>query len=118
MTMLYYQDQDGVTQGPVTAEGMLDLWRRGVVRDQTLTALEGDEDWLPLTMFRDLVQPPKVVTRVEAVGLVRERKKAMSLGAKIGVGLTVVGLVVFALANVLVGGIAAGLGLLMVIAFK
>jgi hypothetical protein len=67
-THLYYLDGDGVTQGPVTPGAMLDLWRRGVVTDETLTALAGDVDWLPLTTFHDVLHPPKRVAPAVPAG--------------------------------------------------
>lgn len=118
MKMLYYMDNDGATQGPVTPGTLLDLWRRGVVNDETPTALEGDVEWLPLTTYHDVMHPPKRAAQFNAA-LPREgSKKSMHWAAQVGVGLTVVGLLIFAFANIITGGIAAGLGLLMVIAFK
>jgi hypothetical protein len=117
-TMLYYLDGEGVTQGPVTPGAMLDLWRRGVVTDETPTALEGDVDWLPLMTFHDVLHPPKRVAQVVPAIGERRQKKRVHWAAQAGMVLTVVGLVTFALVSVVTGGIAAGLGLLMVIAFK
>lgn len=65
--MFYFQDAAGAVQGPVTPGALLDLWRQGAVCDETPTALDGDEDWLPLTTFWDVLQPPRAVQRAAPV---------------------------------------------------
>jgi hypothetical protein len=57
--MFYYLDENKQAVGPVTADAMRDLWRRGVVNDETATAFEGDADWVPLSIFADVIFPAR-----------------------------------------------------------
>ena len=48
----YFLDEQGLSQGPFSADQLRSLYRRGTVRDETPVSKESQEDWVS---YRDFV---------------------------------------------------------------
>jgi len=57
MTQWYYADRHHQRQGPVAADALRDLFRRGAVTADTLVWREGLAQWVALAQMADELQP-------------------------------------------------------------
>lgn len=52
--------QNNQSTGPFTARVVRDMLKAGTINGGTLVARDGDDDWLPLSTFSDLIDAPKL----------------------------------------------------------
>ncbi len=52
--------QSGQSQGPFTVVMMQGMLKEGTLSRETLVAYRGGEDWVPLSTYADVIDPPKM----------------------------------------------------------
>lgn len=58
-TLLHILDAAQKPQGPFTPAQLREMIKTGRARPTTLAAIVGDEEWLPLSTFDDLIREPR-----------------------------------------------------------
>jgi len=53
----YHLNEAGEVVGLITTRQLQDLWRRGTLRNDSPVLREGDEEWLPLATWGDILRP-------------------------------------------------------------
>jgi hypothetical protein len=52
--------QNGQSQGPFTVRVMQDMLKAGTLSREALVAYRGGDDWVPLSTYADVIDPPKM----------------------------------------------------------
>ena len=52
--------QNSQSQGPFTVRVMQEKLRQGTLSRETLVAYRGSDEWVPLSTYADLIDPPKM----------------------------------------------------------
>lgn len=66
ITLFHVLRADGVQAGPFTIAQLRDELKLGRITWQTLVASQGDEEWLPLSTYDDLMTP-RAVPRASSI---------------------------------------------------
>ncbi len=117
LPMLYLQGEEGAVLGPLTPFQVRDMMRQGKVVWTTLAAQEGDDEWLPLKTFEDLLQPPASSAVIRASVAVSDAAPLPSFNlVKAGVLLLLIGLGLGFLFGVgLVEALLAAVGIILLV---
>lgn len=52
--------QNSQSQGPFTARVIQDMLKKGTLSHETLVAYQGSGEWVPLSNYSDLIDPPEM----------------------------------------------------------
>ncbi|MFZ2279509.1 MAG: DUF4339 domain-containing protein [Prosthecobacter sp.] len=76
--------QNSQSQGPFTARVMQDMLKQGTLSRQALIRYRDGEDWVPLSTYADVIDPPKMQV-VEAPSAPMETRAAVDMPLTVNV---------------------------------